>query len=353
MLEPFIYPRSIDPRMVDEVRELARAVPRSGRRGGRARRDRLRRQAGGGRHPRRRDGRSGAAAAARGQAAGPARAQHAARVAAAGRGRAAQRSRGVERCCRRIASGGGSSTACRSRPARSATGFPATTTRGRASRGPRLPRPGGVRRGGRGEARGGRGDRRDAGRSAGRVDAGGGAPARSAAAIARSWSGWRRPPGFATPRPRPTRWRRSGARLPAALLEQAIASPDPDRALLHFRELVWRGSGACWRCCATSRSWRGCWGRCSAPAIGWRSCWCGTRRCGTRSWRGWARGCGPRDEMQRRLGVRRRRERRRSQVDDDERAGCARFAASRPRRRCASGCTTSPGAWTRGRSARS
>ena len=35
-----------------------------------------------------------------------------------------------------------------------------------------------------------------------------------------------------------------GARLPPALLEQAIASPEPDRALLHFRELVARGSSA-------------------------------------------------------------------------------------------------------------
>jgi [glutamine synthetase] adenylyltransferase / [glutamine synthetase]-adenylyl-L-tyrosine phosphorylase len=35
-----------------------------------------------------------------------------------------------------------------------------------------------------------------------------------------------------------------GARLPAALLQQAIASPDPDRALLHFRDLVWRSSDA-------------------------------------------------------------------------------------------------------------
>ncbi len=35
-----------------------------------------------------------------------------------------------------------------------------------------------------------------------------------------------------------------GARLPAALLEQAIASPDPDRALLHFRNLIWRSSDA-------------------------------------------------------------------------------------------------------------
>jgi len=35
-----------------------------------------------------------------------------------------------------------------------------------------------------------------------------------------------------------------GARLPPALLEQAIASPDPDRALLHFRDLIWRSSDA-------------------------------------------------------------------------------------------------------------
>jgi glutamate-ammonia-ligase adenylyltransferase len=35
-----------------------------------------------------------------------------------------------------------------------------------------------------------------------------------------------------------------GARLTPALLDQAIASPDPDRALLHFRDLVWRSSDA-------------------------------------------------------------------------------------------------------------
>ena len=35
-----------------------------------------------------------------------------------------------------------------------------------------------------------------------------------------------------------------GARLTPALLDQAIASPDPDRALLHFRDLVWRSSAA-------------------------------------------------------------------------------------------------------------
>jgi glutamate-ammonia-ligase adenylyltransferase len=35
-----------------------------------------------------------------------------------------------------------------------------------------------------------------------------------------------------------------GARLPAALLAEAIASPDPDRALLHFRDLIWRRSAA-------------------------------------------------------------------------------------------------------------
>jgi glutamate-ammonia-ligase adenylyltransferase len=35
-----------------------------------------------------------------------------------------------------------------------------------------------------------------------------------------------------------------GARLPAALLGQIITSPDPDRALLHFRDLIWRSSDA-------------------------------------------------------------------------------------------------------------
>jgi glutamate-ammonia-ligase adenylyltransferase len=35
---------------------------------------------------------------------------------------------------------------------------------------------------------------------------------------------------------------RDGARLPVSLLEEAIASPDPDRALGHFRDLAWRGS---------------------------------------------------------------------------------------------------------------
>ncbi len=35
-----------------------------------------------------------------------------------------------------------------------------------------------------------------------------------------------------------------GSRLPAALLGQIIASPDPDRALLHFRDLIWRSSDA-------------------------------------------------------------------------------------------------------------
>jgi glutamate-ammonia-ligase adenylyltransferase len=35
---------------------------------------------------------------------------------------------------------------------------------------------------------------------------------------------------------------RTGARLPPDLLQEVIASPDPDRALVHFRDLVWRGS---------------------------------------------------------------------------------------------------------------
>jgi glutamate-ammonia-ligase adenylyltransferase len=37
---------------------------------------------------------------------------------------------------------------------------------------------------------------------------------------------------------------RLGARMPVALLEVTLASPDPDRCLIHFRNLVWRGSGA-------------------------------------------------------------------------------------------------------------
>src|SRR5262249_50938567 len=35
---------------------------------------------------------------------------------------------------------------------------------------------------------------------------------------------------------------RARARLPVAFVEQSLASPDPDRALLHFRELAMRGS---------------------------------------------------------------------------------------------------------------
>jgi glutamate-ammonia-ligase adenylyltransferase len=35
-----------------------------------------------------------------------------------------------------------------------------------------------------------------------------------------------------------------GARMPVALLEATLASPNPDRCLIHFRDLVWRGSGA-------------------------------------------------------------------------------------------------------------
>ena len=35
---------------------------------------------------------------------------------------------------------------------------------------------------------------------------------------------------------------RTGARMPVAFLEEAIASPDPDRALAHFRDLTLRGS---------------------------------------------------------------------------------------------------------------
>ena len=101
--------------------------------------------------------------------------------------------------------------------------------------------PGGVRRRGGGEARRGRGDRRDAGRSAARTVARGVAPARSDARPRRAGTagGRRRVP---RPEAAADTLEAVGARLPPALLEQAIASPEPDRALLHFRELVTRGS---------------------------------------------------------------------------------------------------------------
>ena len=90
---------------------------------------------------------------------------------------------------------------------------PAARRRRRARalrRGAGVRQPGGVRRGGAGQARGGRGDRRDAGRAA----AGDGRWRRRACSIrcatAPSWSGWRRRPASATPRRPPTRWRRSG-----------------------------------------------------------------------------------------------------------------------------------------------
>ena len=63
-------------------------------------------------------------------------------------------------------------------------------------------------------------------------------------ATASSWSGWRRRPASATPRRPPTRWRRSGRACRRRCWGRSIASPDPDRALLHFRDLIWRSSDA-------------------------------------------------------------------------------------------------------------
>jgi glutamate-ammonia-ligase adenylyltransferase len=48
--------------------------------------------------------------------------------------------------------------------------------------------------------------------------------------------------GFRDPEAAVDTLERIGSRLPPVCLEEAIASPDPDRALLHFRDLVWRGS---------------------------------------------------------------------------------------------------------------
>ena len=50
-------------------------------------------------------------------------------------------------------------------------------------------------------------------------------------ATATSWSDGSRRPDSTTSRSRPTRWSWTGARMPVAFLEEAIASPDPDRAL--------------------------------------------------------------------------------------------------------------------------
>ena len=61
------------------------------------------------------------------------------------------------------------------------------------------------------------------------------------------------------------------ARMPPACLEQAAASPDPDRALAHFRDLAGAVRSDSWRCCAITRRSCACWPACSAPATACRS----------------------------------------------------------------------------------
>ena len=243
MLEPFIYPRSIDPRMVDDVRALramfrdpADAAGELGETG-----FDVKLGAGGIRDVemvvqalqllhagKRRDLRE------RNTPQG---------VPAPGGGRAAQRSRGVDAAVGvpLLAAAGapGDGGDRGAAPPHTGRRRGAGALRGR----PGLPQPGGVRR------------------------RGGGASVRRSRRSPRRWA-IRRPSG---------RWRRRacsircatapmlerlasaagfrdaeaaadtlealGARLSPALLEQAIASPEPDRALLHFRELVTRGSG--------------------------------------------------------------------------------------------------------------
>src|SRR5581483_11493902 len=46
--------------------------------------------------------------------------------------------------------------------------------------------------------------------------------------------------GFRDPEAAADTLERSGARLTPALVAEALASPDPDRALGHFRDLAWR-----------------------------------------------------------------------------------------------------------------
>ena len=346
MLEPFIYPRSIDAAPGRRRARAARAVPRSGRRGRRARRDGLRRQAGRGRHPRRRDGRAGAAAAARRQAAATcASATRRARSRAwwwpgcsaiARRWTLLSAYRFWRRLEHRVQVGDrrADATAC-----------PATTTaRARFAARAGLRRPGGVRR--RGARASARRSRRSRRRWASRrralhleaarlLD-----PLRDRAELERLAA------AAGLPRRRGRGRHAGGGRARACrrrCWRQAIASPDPDRALLHFRDLIWRGSdgadgAAARRAAAGAHAGR----RCSAPAIGWRICWSATRRCGTRWSRGWARACARATSCSARLArgaaaatARRRRRARR-------RGSCARSAASRPRRRCASACTTWP-----------
>ena len=258
------------PRLIDDVRGAARAVPRSGRRGRRARRDAASTS-------------SWARAASatsrwscrRCSCCTPASGPTCASATRRARSRVwcvaglLSDREALDAAVGATASGGGSSTACRSRRRADTTGCPATTSaRARFARGA------GLRRAWRRSTPRWRASARRSRRSP-----------RRWASRRRSCS-WRRracsircasarelerlaaAAGFRDAEAAADTLEAVGARLPPALLEQAIASPDPDRALLHFRDLALRGSDGLMRCCATSRSWRACWRRCSAPATG-------------------------------------------------------------------------------------
>ena len=131
-----------------------------------------------------------------------------------------------------------------------------------------------------------------------------------------------------------------GALAGARCWRQAIASPDPDRALLHFRDLIWRSSDAS-DAAAARRAAAGAHARVAVrhQRSAGGSAGPRTRRCGTRWSRGWARACGRSTSCGRGSPPRCRRA---ADADDEiaRRCSCARSAAFRPRRRCASACTT-------------
>ncbi len=315
----------------------ARAVPRSGRRRRRAGRDRLRRQAGGGRDPRRRDGRPGAAAPACRQAARAARAQHAAGAPPAGRRRPALGSRGLDAADRLSflapagapgpGGDGGAAAPAPRRRRRARRGWP----RGWGSR----ISPRSTRRWRRSAPRSRRSPRRwaippEARRAEAQrlLD-----PMRDRAELERLAGA----AGFRDTDAAADTLERLGARLPVALLEATLASPDPDRALVHFRDLVWRGSGAL---LALLRDEPHLARYAGDPVRDQRS--------PGRSADPPAQARGSRSSPVSAIGVRSRGDLADAPRQGSQRrrggGGCGRSGASRPTRPCASACTTSPAA---------
>ena len=123
------------------------------------------------------------------------------------------------------------------------------------------------------QARRGRGDRRDAGRAAAPRCTSEAArlldPLRDRAELERLAARGR------LPRRRGGRRHAGGGRGAAAGRAAGagdrVARSGPGAAALS-RPDAGAARTRCWRCCATSRSWRACWRRCSAPAIGWPTC---------------------------------------------------------------------------------